>query len=445
MTFERVCADRGLLVDGDTRFASDPCEYYDGAIGALVGCARLRCERCGALVRGGPPGVTIRDGASIDAAKLYAAPDWSALPAFERREPALRNERRVRFYACKCQRWEAARVDAIDNDHDSPSDPDLPWACAGHPVPELPLVLGELSISAKPDWAAVVNRVLDGSCPRALGLPHDNGDGPSVWLGWLYAYLRGTPGADGLSSAIADRFADPSPLVIGRVLFFFARFPGAKGIERLVHQAETDPRQVAIGYPIPEHHKANTLWDVLAARLAARRERDAVDARVDALVRRLLVLPLSSLSHADRGSTDLVQQERELRARMGWDPNSDLTKSWLDDYARLKKSERIDVVASELERSPGAFDDASLREFLADHIVEIDAAAPGRWKLVMERLTDYLHKPEQGHLIVVAGARVIRAKLASADDLRRWIQQRRSYGWVDDSWVSPLEAMLTAG
>lgn len=442
MTLDRVCADRGLLVDGDTRLASDPCEYYDKAVRALVGCSRLRCASCGAWVRGGPPGLTIRDGASIDAAALYAAADWAALPAFEVHAPALKNESRVRFYACKCSRWEAGRVDAIDNDHDSESDPDLPWSCAGHPLPELPLTLGDLAISSAPDWAAVVRKVLGGTCPRALGLRHDNGDGPSVWLGWLYAYLRGSPAADSLGKAIADRVADPSPLVTGRVLFFFARFPGAKGVERIVERAEADPRQVAIGYPIPEYFKANTYWDVLAARLASKTAGDPLDARVDALVRRVLVLPLSSLSHEDRGSTDLVAEERALRARMGWDLNSDVAKTWLADYARLKKSERIDVVADELGRSPGAFDDPALREFMADHIVEIDAAAKGRWKLVMERLTDWLHKPEQGHLIVLAGARVIQAKLASASEVRDWISARRGYGWVDESWVAPIEDLL---
>lgn len=442
MTLDRVCVDRGLLVDGDTRLANDPCEYFDERVRALVGCSRLRCASCGAWVRGGPPGLTIKDGASIDAAKLYAAPSWAELPAFEQRAPALKIENRVRFYACMCSRWEATQIDRLANEHDSPNDPDLPWACAGHPPPELPITLGDLALAARADWAAIVRKILEGSCPRALELRHDDGDGPSVWLGWLYVYLRGLSAADDFSSAIADRIGDAAPLVVGRVLFFFARFPGAKGIDRLVARAESDVHRVAIGYPIPEHYKASTLWDVLAARLAQRTKGNELDARVDALVRRVLVLPLASLSHADLGSTSLVESERQLRARMGWDLNSELAKTWLDDYARLKASERIDVVADELGRSPGAFDDSDLRQFMADHILEIDAAAKGRWKLVMDRLSDWLHKPEEGHLIVVAGARVIQAKLGSADEFRAWIKARRSYGWVDNAWVLPLETML---
>ncbi|MBX3229693.1 MAG: hypothetical protein KIT84_05110 [Labilithrix sp.] len=121
--------------------------------------------------------------------------------------------------------------------------------------------------------------------------------------------------------------------------------------------------------------------------------------------------------------------------------SSDFAKSWLDDDALARKRERVDVVADELERSPGAFDDPDLRRFIADHIVEIDAAAKGRWRRAMDLLSGWLH-PELGHLIVVAGARVLRAGLASPDELRAWIRARRSHGWVDDSWVVPLEGII---
>ena len=442
MTHERVCSSRGLLVDGDTRLATDPCEFNDDAVLAPVGCGRLRCASCGAWVRAGAPGLTIKDGTSIDAATLYAAASWANVPAFEQRKPALRNESRARFYACKCSRWEATRVDRIDNEHDSPNDPEIPWSCAGHPLPELPIRLGDLMVGGTIDVAGLVRKVLAGSCPRALELPMRLGDGPGVWLGWLYTYLRGLPLAETFASAIAGKIDDADPAVVGRVLFFFTRFPHAAGIDHLVARAGADVHRVAVGYPIPEHYKVPTVWDVLAARLALRTAGDALDARVEAVVRRALVVPLASLSHADLGSTNLVEQERQLRVKQGWDVNSDFAKQSIDDYAKLKNSERIDVVANELERSPGAFDDPELRVFLADHIFEIDAAAKGRWKLVMERLSDWLNKPEQGHLIVIAGARVIEAKLASADEVRAWIQSRRAYGWVNDAWVLPLEGIL---
>lgn len=393
-------------------------------------------------MRAGPPGLTIGDGARIAAATLYDATDWAALPAFEQRAPAGRNESRVRFYACKCSRWEAERVDRLDNEHDSPSDPDLPWACAGHPTPALPVVVGELTVAGVQDCGRSVGEILGGTCPRALELPHGNGDGPSVWLGWLYVYLRGLPVAEGLSTAIADRIGSADPLDVGRVLSFFSRFPRAAGVERIVARAEAGPHRVAVGHPLPELHEAPTIWDVLTARLAQRIGGDVLDRRVDALVRRVLVAPLAELSHADVGPTSQVEYERQRRARMGWDLESAFGREWIADYAKLKQSERLDVVANSLRESPGAFDDPDLRRFLADHVLEIDAAAPGRWKLVMHRLSDWLHKPEQGHLIVVAGARVLTAGLASPDELRAWIASRRASGWVDEAWVGPLEGML---
>lgn len=436
MTLERFCADQGLLVDGVTRLAADPCEYYDKAVRALVGCSQLRCVSCGAWVRGGAPGLTLKENAVVDTALLYAAPSWVDLPFVERRKPALRNETAARLYACKCLRWEATRVDCIENDHDSPNDPELPWRCAGHHPPTLPVTLGDLTITETSECASLVSAILDGWCPRPLEIAHGNGDGPSVWLGWMYAYLKGLPLAEELSSAIADRIDDRDPLVVGRVLFFFARFASASGIERLIARAEADPHQIAVGSPIPEYYEVPTLWDVLLART------EHHDRRSGGLVRRVLVLPLSTLSHADLGSTSLVECERQLRSRMGWDLQSDFARGWLEDYARLKKSERVDVVANDLGRSSGAFDDPDMRLFIADHIVEIDAAAPGRWRQAMNLLSDWLHKPELGHLIVVAGAHLIEAGHVSADEIRAWIVERRAYGWVDDAWVLPLEAML---
>lgn len=373
-------------------------------------------------------------------AALHATPDWAQLPELERRGPVLTIDKPVRMYVCTCRRWDAEQTEAIAYDHDLKTAPNVPWECAGHPSPELPLVLGELSLASGVDCAHVVRRILEGVRPRALELPHGAPEGPGLWLCWLYAYLSGLPVADDLSAAIAERVEDRDPHVVGRVLHFFARFPAAKGLERVVAFAEAGPHRVAVGYPIPEFYVAPTLWSVLAARLA-----EQPDARVDALIRRVLLIPLASLSHEDLGPTDLVECERQLRLRHGWDPNGEHLRTHLQDYARLKKSERIDVVASQLEYSHGAFDDVALRRFLADHIVEIDAAAKGRWRLVMHLLTDWRHKPDLAHLIVVAGTRVFRAGLASAAELRAWIQARRAYGWVRDEWVLPLERLLEEG
>lgn len=437
MTRDRVCADGGLLVDGNTRLSDDPCEYYDHAVRELLGCNRLRCTKCDSWVRGGPPGVKLKEDVAVDLPLLHATANWLDLPFVEQRNRPLSSfETESRFYTCRCRGWEATCVDRIDNEHDSPSDPNLPWECAGHPVPELPITLGKLIVGTGTDWPKLVDEVLGGSCPRQLRRKDSACDGPGVWLVWLYVYLEGLPLTAKLSSAIAERVDDPDPHVRGRVLYFFATFPRAQGVERIVARAEADLDRVAVGYPIPEHHDVPTLWDVLLARLEQSTDtRVALDALVEDLVRRVLIIPLTSLSHENVGPTDLVEIERQRRMKFGFVPN-------MDDYAQLKKRERTDVVVTALERFTTAFDDISMRQFIADHIVEIDAAARGRWRHFMDLLSDWRHKPETGHLIVVAGARVIQAGLASPDEFRAWIQARRRHGWVDDAWVLPLDSLL---
>jgi hypothetical protein len=389
-------------------------------------------------VRGGPPGLGLKDDVRVDLRALHAAPDWSALP-FVEEAYALHN--RMRLYACTCRYWAAQTVKPIDNDHELESDPDVPWACAGHPLPALPLSLGDLTITAETNGTQLVDKILRGSCPRDLERKDALGAEPALWLVWLFAYLRGHAIADRLSAAIADRIEDSDPQVVGRVLYFFLQFPRATGIEKLVARAEADPHRVAIGYPIPESVAALTLWSVLLTRLEqAPNQRDGLDKRVESLVDGLLFVPLSSIAHDDLGPTGTVELERQRRARLGWD---DATLSFfLDDFARLRARERADVIGYALERSSRIFDDPEKRAFIADHIVELDAAAPGRWRQAMTLLSDWRDKPAQGHLIVVAGARVIKAGLTTPAEFRAWIQSRRASGWVDAAWVQPLESML---
>ncbi|MBA3458722.1 MAG: hypothetical protein H0T46_02090 [Deltaproteobacteria bacterium] len=439
MNVDRVCAKSGLLVDGDTRLLTDPSEYFHCGVDVQAGCGRLRCANCKAWVRGGPPGLGINDEVQVDVRKLYAAPDWSVLPYIEK--PFVLHNR-MRFYTCLCTTWEAESNEPVDNDREFESDPRVPWACAGHPVPKLPLALKDFTIDAKMRGVELVDKVLRGACPRELDRPFSFGPEPGVWLAWLYVYLQGLAITDQLSAAIADRLTDPDPHVVGRVLYYFSQFPRAAGIEKLVAKAEADPHRVAVGYPIPEHRSALTLWGVLVERLKhAPKQRDELDARIQSLITKLLFIPLSSLPHDDVGPTTTAEFEGKRRATLrGWDAAG--IASWVEDFARARKLERIDAIGDELARSPGIFDDPEMRQYIADHIIEIDAAAPGRWRQAMTLLTDWIHKPEEGHLIVIAGSRIIQARLVPPAEFRTWIKNRRDYGWVRDEWVLPLETML---
>lgn len=438
MNAERVCAESGLLVDGENRLLTDPCEYFHPAFGVQVGCGRLRCENCKAWVRGGPPGLGLKRGVQIDLRALHSAPDWSVLSFMEK--PYVFHNR-MRLYACTCRYWVAEAVAPIDNAHEVESDPDVPWACAGHPEPSLPLTLGPLAITAVTNSDQLVDKILNGSCPRDLERKDALGPEPAVWLAWLYVYLRGLVFDDRLSASIAGRIDDPDPQVVGRVIYFFTQFSRAAGVDKLLARAEAEPHRVAVGYPIPELSWTPSLWNVVVARLEqAPAKKDALDARAAALVDQLLFVPRSDLPHDDLGPTGTVEFERQRRSKHGWDAGT--LKFVLDDFARARASERTDVIGSTLRRSSTVFADPSKRAFLADNIAKIDAASPGRWRDVMTLLSDWRDKPEQGHLLVIAGARVIEGGLTTPDEFRAWIQDRRSYGWVDAAWVLPLESML---
>jgi hypothetical protein len=343
---------------------------------APVGCGQLKCEKCGAWVRS-----TV--------------------------EGSFRN------YQCDCSSWEATSQATLENDHDSPSDPNLPWSCAGHEPPNLPLQLGELSVAA--DFPSLVTRILGGACPRPLHPQRADGEGPSLWLGWLYNYLRELPEAALLSQAIGERAADSDPAAKGAALFFFSRFPEARGIEKVVDYAESHFEEMAVGWLIPDSY-VPTLWDVLVARLETHSD-DAVDVRVIALIRKAMVTPIASFPTTDIGNQQWVQS--------------------------FFKSLRKDIVARALDSNNGTFDTEELRIWLADHIVEIDAAAPGRWKKVMVRLSDWALKPDTGHLIIIAGTRILQSGAASPDALEEWIEWRRlNHGWMEDAWVLPLKETI---
>jgi hypothetical protein len=414
----RVCDHRGLLVDGKTRLPSDPSDYFHEPVKAMCGCNRLYCERCKSPVRVGPGEVGLKEGAAVDLAALYSSPDWLSLPFVEERKRASSIDNGVRLYACRCATWQAERVDLLDNEHDSPDDPNLPWLCSGHPAPTLPVTLDNgLTVGPDIDWAELVGKILGGACPRSLGLAAVwRKEGPSSWLGWLHAYLAGLPVSVDFSAAIGDRVADEDPSVVGAVLYFFSRFPRSFGVKKVIERAEKAIDRIATGYLIPDTY-VPTMWDVLVARLEQPRPPDELDARVTELVQRVCTMPLTSLSHEDVGPKEHIQA--------------------------IHKGSRVDIVANALERSPGPFDDPDMRLWLADHIVDVDAAAPGRWKLVMTRLTDWHDKPALGHLIVIAGTRLIQSGRLRDGEFEEWVEWRRqNHGWMDDAWILPLQSVL---
>ncbi len=381
----RSCGANALVVGGSHRLPEDPCEFNpDGSMGP--GCNNLRCGNCGARVRHSPPGFRLEGSRGRDdAPALYAAEDWSSSPLVVASHPGWR------LYACRCDYWHEEATSYVINDHDSPGDPHMNWSCGGHPAPDLPLALGEVAISAATDWPALVQRVLDGACPRRLGR---TGEGPWLWLSWLHAYLRGLPVEGELSQAVGRKISDRDERTVGAVLIFFRRSPMAAGIEHLLARAKADPQSVMVRHAIPEDDHEPSLWDVLIAVLRQRTvenpARDAVD-----VIRNVLLRPI--------GRHDPLKQTLE--------------RSWEANAFRL--------------------DDAA---WMAENIVALEAAGPGRWRPVLNLIVAFANNDAAlESMVVIAGVALIASRRVPVPEMRAWIKQ---HAYDPDAWALVLQSAL---
>lgn len=386
----RYCGTTALVVGGDHRLPADPCEYnYGGISGA--GCNNLRCESCGARVRSGEPGFRLKDGRRpADLPGFHAAKKWTALPH------VVNDHRSWRLYACQCSYWEEGSEHFLVNDHDSPSDPHMRWVCDGHPIPTLPLTLGRLEIDETTDCAVLVRRVLEGECPRRLEQPDE---GPTDWLSWLYAYLRGVPIAAKLSRAVGDQMNNANADVVASALAFFRRFPVAEGVDRVVERAESDPLTVFVGHKIPERDYRPRVWDVFIAALQQRTDvNDALDIRIIKIVREAMVLPAG---------------------------NPDAVKQTLSNWANANAFHADDLA------------------WMAENIASIERAGRGRWNKILNLLKSAARRGvELDHSLVIAGIALIQSGEVDHAEIRAWIQANAG---STDAWALPLQSALADG
>jgi hypothetical protein len=334
-------------------------------------------------------GATIKEGEHGDLAALYSTPPekWPSLPFVTTRFSAWRT------YACKCHTWQESSAHLLVNDRESPGDPNVPWTCGGHPPPVLPVTLENTTITETTDWAATVERILHGARPRAL---QRDDEGPWLLLIWLYAYLRGLPVASKLSTAVANRVDDRDDRVVGAVLFLFRQFPAANGIERVLARAESDVASVFVGHKVPERSFAPRLWDVMIAAMQQRTDvNDAFDARLVNLVRNVML----------RSGPDAAKVDVTLRDYDHADAFRD------DDFA-----------------------------WMADNIVALEAASPGRWRALMDLFYFASRRlVAREHLLVMGGIALIRSRRVDPGEIRAWVRETAS---ATSAWVLPLESAL---
>ena len=383
----RSCDQAALLVNGEQRMLTDPAEYnYEFTNGA--GCNNLHCLACGATVRSGAPGLRLAGGRTPrDLPAMYATPDWTTLKYIKAEHASWR------LYACKCECWEEATEHRVINDGDSAGDPRMPWVCDGHTTPELPMTLGGLEISELgTDWGQVVRRILEGTCPRRL---ERQDEGPSRWLIWLRKYLQALSVASKLSGAVARRIDSEDEAVLGAVMLYLSWFSADPGIlEAAVKRAERDLDAVLVGHKVPEwtYHRPR-LWDVLIT--AMRRHTDELRGQVVNVVREVMLIPAK---------------------------DGDPVKATLANWAFVDIHREDDF------------------QWMAEHIVALDTAGPGRWPRIMELLLHAQREDEKlGHLVAIGGVAMIQSGRVPAAEFRTWMAR---HGDAQNAWTLPLEAAL---
>lgn len=123
------CSEGGILVGAAGSVPADPAEHAWPKAQVLVGCNRLRCERCGqAVVQ--QPGFAATAATARALAELHAAASWEPFAA----GGAVVRQAESRLYLCGCtSHSERAWSPVVDDPEGRPGGP-ASWRCDGHPA-----------------------------------------------------------------------------------------------------------------------------------------------------------------------------------------------------------------------------------------------------------------------------------------------------------------------
>jgi hypothetical protein len=290
------CARSGFLVDATSPLTVDPTDLQVEGL-PVVGCSRVRCGRCGALVRNAP-GLAFRtrdDVAAPQLAALYATPDLTSSALLHQTRPEWR------LYLCKCARWlETWRHACAEPDPDD-WDPDMPWRCEGHPLISLPHDLDGVVVASKDELRELAVRGFHDVAPPRVR-PADKVRGE--WLARLYVRL--SPGEAEVVAAVAlASVEDPGPRTRALALRFLYHLPIDRGRARLLALIDGE-RSLFAGVADEvttisvDKTLEHTIWRILAPLVGSEgRARDL--ARAEALAGTASVAIYDALARHDSG------------------------------------------------------------------------------------------------------------------------------------------------
>lgn len=210
------CAHDGYLVSATAALPTDPTDLHVDEL-PIVGCSNVLCGRCNVAVRS-VAGRDLRREADLEPARLavlYAVADLAGSAELKDIDPSHR------LYLCRCTRWVETGAHACRAvDFDPQTDPDVPWACGGHPVMTLPHDLDGVAV---PTQAALFEVVLEGlrgvHPPRTRPADRERGD----WVVRLPARLGPADAAVVVRAARASLEAPVARARAGALRFFRSR------------------------------------------------------------------------------------------------------------------------------------------------------------------------------------------------------------------------------
>ncbi len=250
------CRAGGVLVGPEQIFGPTPHDYAWPLADVPIGCNRLRCRKCGELVRSGNK---FGPGPEFNTRWLEAlrAPDWNALAA----SGVLKHDSIYRLYVCGCLQHAETLYRYIEEEEAwQVVDPPPPWRCDGHPRLALPADVDGIAIGPATDFAALVSRAFAETLPREVtGVFGDH------WLSRLFHLIKHDPAGEKLSRAVlAELTASSDPSVRVEALDFFRRNPSAPGAGELLALGRAQRDRFA-GVVNPKAPETDLLYFLLQA------------------------------------------------------------------------------------------------------------------------------------------------------------------------------------
>jgi hypothetical protein len=189
------CGRNGYLVDATQTLPTDPTDLFVEDL-PVVGCNKLVCARCGATVRNAT-GIAFKTRVEVPSdqlAALYATADLSSSPLLHATQPGWR------LYVCKCSRWlETSQHACEEPDRDALTDPDMPWACTGHPTIALPHDIDGVRVASVSELRELAVRGLHGVAPPRT---RERDKPRAAWLARLHSRLQPTHAAVLVNAAV---------------------------------------------------------------------------------------------------------------------------------------------------------------------------------------------------------------------------------------------------